>query len=756
MLFTRLMLAIPLSALWITYAPSAEPQAFGRFGRVHDDGLLTLNVTPAGFTSSPTGRKMTVRFGDGTAAVTVEWISSEEKTLRLEGGGPGAPNRLRWTLLYPGFAASFGSRATFQFTDLQVNTEFFAAGPERPRPFLLITPRSGLAQPLALIFEDAQKVRHWNATQSGGQTRLDIEGADSLGEIAICAPWGLRQISASATAQERAALVASADAWARRAVPVMEKRLYSLSEDGAAVNVEEWFHASGAGEVYAPIPPVLALALEKGYPARVEQTLNRPGLTTKYGPFAFAEGGRLRYSLPLPPLEERAYVLSAANTARLSQLNSLVGHLGGSWATNAVDLGYAGMANAHMAWSGLDTTRRQNVTSAWNLYLPLAFRMPPYPPGDSRVTWKEETEPYSQIPYLWTYKIDGPPPQYYRLDIDWGNALPLYGLYKYAQYTGDWNFARDKWDEVARIQRYFDAGDDWAWMTVVNGDMGWSTGTGDPLAATFCGHVATLKMARALGDSQAERHYAHRLARVCVPAVSRFWLTEWGRRQGFIQNNQIVQGFWENSAFTAATLSETSNDPWGATNILSGDGILPELFAAFDTFARAELQQFENEYAAGYPHWAQGDFAYAIPTTYSGNSVYVTFPHIYARAILGESTAALWGYVDTAITNRGSAYWVGPNVIAELLARETPLILTEWRPAGLKDARLSADGKKVTLDFTLPAGAAAPWTLQARLQNAAAPSRALVAGAQTPFQTENGRLAIQANVQGNFRVEIEF
>lgn len=439
-------------------------------------------------------------------------------------------------------------------------------------------------------------------------------------------------------------------------------------------------------------------------------------------------------------------------------LNSLVGHLGGDWASNAVDLGYAGMTNATMAWAYLTPEKRQAVRSAWKSYLPRALALPPYPAETLKPTWHQETEPFTGESYLWTYFIDGPRKRHY--DVDWGDTLPLYGLYKYAQYSGNWEFVRQHWSSVPQIYRYLDLGDDWAWMTTVNADHGYSTGTGDPMAATFCGTLACLKMATVLEDHVAREHFALKAARIAVPLVARFGLTDWARKNGLIEPNERIEGFWEKETFTTTTPGKSN--PWGVTSILSGDGILPEEFAALIAFDRKGLADYQAEYARVYPHWFEPDFKYPFPTSYEGNSVYVTFPHLYARAVLAESspnksdekeqTATLWRWLETAEKNRNNA-WVGPNVVAELLSRPAPLTLTEWQPASYDDGIVSADGKQVTLTFTLPPRPT-DWNLTATLRPNVHVESVRVEGKPVQFTLRHSHLQITLHTQGKIIVEI--
>ncbi len=288
-------------------------------------------------------------------------------------------------------------------------------------------------------------------------------------------------------------------------------------------------------------------------------------------------------------------------------------------------------------------------------------------------------------------------------------------------------------------------------MTVVNADHGYSTGTGDPLAATFCGTLACLKMARALGDQTAEQHFAAQSARIAVPTVARFWYTAWARKAGLIGPKSVVLGFHEMEGFTRARLED--DDPWDTTSALSGDGVLPELYAAIQAFGGSALANYEAEYARGFPEWYKGDVVYPFATTYKGNSIYVTFPHIFARALPGEPTPVLWSYVAAAQTNRNNG-WIGPNVVAELLSRDAPLLLTEWRPAAYLDGSAAPNGAEVSLSFHL--NQPTDWTLTARAQNGRVPVSVTYNGNPTPFRFQAGSLTLKLRARGDISLKIKF
>ncbi len=731
-------------------APAAAPEGFGRFGRFNDDGLLTLNVEPYRFQSAAPSNGVTVSFGSSSTVATVGSIDTSAKVLNLSGGGAGAPTSVRYTLLYPGFSAEFGTSAVLSFSGTGYQAELLTTTSSPTFRGLLVTATSGSAVPILVAFREGFEPDSWTFNVSSGTRRLSISDGEAMGEVRIVTPTGMEKFAAAASGAERDALRVKARAWLGLGVPVLQDRQVVYSREAGTVTITESY-THGTGSAIAPIPPVLAFALENGYPASVTGELVKPGVTTKYGPFAHVEGSQVSYT-PVPPVEERGLVRATADPARVSLLNGLVSRLGADWAVNAVDLGYVGMAPAQVSWVYLSTQNRNALANGWSTYLPQAFVLPPYA-GGAKETWKSETEPFSGLQYYWTFTLPGGPGDAYKLDLDWGIALPLYGMQKYAQYTGNWQFVRDRWGTVKQVFKFFDHGDDWAWMHVVNGDMGWSTGTGDPMTATVGGHAACYKMAKAIGDDEMEEHFAMRLARVMVPATMRFSYRQWARDRGYIGQNEVVQGFWEKETFTASEATEGTRDPWGPTNVLSGNGLMPEFFQPAAAYAKEAMAGYEQFYASRYPDWANGSHSYPFSPLYGGNSVYVVFPHVYTRFMLGEETANLWGYVDSSQSNRGTTSWIGPPLIAELLSREVPVLLRDWTPARYVDGVYDGATRKATLDFE-KSGAGA-WSVAASIRETDHPKRVLVGGVETPFTFSEGRLSVPLSAKGSVRVEVE-
>ena len=740
-------------------APGFSQEGFGRFGRYNDDGLLTLNIEPHFFHFEGMFSEIHVRFANEDVSPDVVYIDTTRKTLNLKNADSTSPDTLYYSLVYPGFCMDYKSRdkAVIYFNTDKLTLD--QAEPGSSSHWMLIRASSGKNIPVVFILKPGLQPDAVEMIKETGNSRLEID-AEDIGRIRVVTPIGIMRNSAGRDVQKLKNL---AQSWSERGFPHLTGRTYAYNREEMSVTITETFE-SRDGSSISPVPPVLAFAMSHDYPASVEQDLIRTDCVTKYGTYAYVEGTTVTCTLPVPPLEDRGYLRIPGRDSKKDKLNQMVSHMPGEWATNGVDLAYAGIANAQMAHPYLDAVNRNKVKQAWGNYLWKGFKIPVDGEYDPDYTgpkaWKEETEPFTGETYLWTYKISGPAPRNNALDIEWGNMLPLYGLYKYAQFTGDWDFVRDRWWTIRdHIFRYMHLGDDWAWMTNVNGDMGYSTGTGDPMTAAYGGQLACLKMARALGEKDDEAYFAYKCARVAIPAVSRFWYTDWARNEIYaIYPNNVVLGFWEKRSVVSVTMDQDSNDPWSPTTNLSGDGVLPESFSLFLEYGREALKEYEGEFAQYYPDWYNADHDYPFSTTYGGNSVYITFPHLYSRSVLGEdSTETLWGYFDKAFETESSAYFIGPNVAAELLSREAPFYLTEWAPAAYNDGYVENNGNLAVLNFTLPPESM-NWKMTGRVREKNTPVKVEMNGKEIDysFDEESRDLSIEASMSGDYAVKIYF
>lgn len=696
---------ILLFAFFLFLNAPVHPQSFGRFGRVHEDGLLTVNVHPRGFSFPATSINFALKWGDPQAPLSavVPKIDPTEKQLAVTGGGDGGPNLIRYSLLYPGVSAVFGNRMVLRFETRDGNPLRCGLDATRLKTVgLLLLPGDRFpTTPLLIVPPRRSDVKVWFNGVS-----LTIESATPLGLIRFATPTGIARVDDLADAWTAAQQIASFP------VPERTGAKASVSADGATATLTEGFRGG-----VAPVSPLLAFAIERGYPAQVEGRLIHTAVLTRWGAFAYVRGSVARVRLPVPPNRARGYVVPAAPDAkRVQQVNALVGR---------ANLG--ALVCAQHAGPFLTPGNRTALRSAWKAQLTRSLSLKP-------PLWRVETEPITGESYLWTWRLDG---------VDGGNALPIYGLATWVRYSGDTALARASLPALRRIRRYFDLADDWVWMTTAGSDDGRSTGIGDRLSATYSAAVACRDLAQAIGDRALADRAAVWAARVAVPTVARLWYTDFARNTGQIGPASLALGYHETEGFTRCVPGK--DDPWNATSLLSAGGGLPELAELYARVAPEAVRELEARYETAFPRWFDGGIGYPFATAYKGNSLYVSLPHVYARAVvLGESSGKLWPRVDRALGNRNNG-WVAPNILAELIARSSPLHLIGWGNARYDEGVTESDGSAVRLRFVAPKGVL---RVEAELAPGVFVSRVTVGGAAVTHAVDERRLSFSAPVPG--------
>ncbi len=266
--------------------PAMADQAYGRFGRFHEDGLLTTNVHPRGFTLLGTNPELNIRWGDPKAPLSavVSSINPTEKILAIDGGGVGAPSSIRYTLVYPGFSATFGKQLVLRFTNRAGKAVRVGLDPTRLKQgWLLVIPGDRYpAVPLLIKVPRGIGTKAW-FTGDG----LTVESPTPLGEVVFTTPTGLRSVPSL-----NAAWKAVSD-WGDAPIPVLQ----AISNEKSPTEItttQTW------NTPYAPISPILALALQAGFPARVPGPLVRTEIRTRYGPYAYIAAKSSSISLTIP------------------------------------------------------------------------------------------------------------------------------------------------------------------------------------------------------------------------------------------------------------------------------------------------------------------------------------------------------------------------------------------------------------------------------------------------------------------------
>jgi hypothetical protein len=741
----------------ITGPPEGWAEAspgFGILGRLYNDGLLTMNSDPMGFSlPGNSGQEPRVDYcgitPDHIWVKRMNWIS---KTMAIEGTKDGKPASYEVTHLstFPGIMVKvFDKEFSFTFsTPSSQGPDYlgYSMGIKRSVTIPIKDEQGKLLDEL-ILNPDKSKLpmqRNWItfwmkadaanpatyplqicleypiekitfSRNDAGKTVITLKSKLTLGNVVFLYPLGT-QSGEKAFGQWRdkglpADFMGVCDLWgfASRQLPIGCREFYLVDEAQNSVDIidqyeylyldDEW----NAGRLLlAPIPPVLSQAILNKYPVvfpqvayqtlpeGIEFNKIKPGLNllmkTKFGEYGTLIGtSNVQYRLPLPPLGEAAFLKNPASNSLMEKLiNDSVKELGYPEAACAVDMAYKGNTQAWMAYPYLNPENREKLWKSSTTAALQAFR---------EDNWSIETEPFTHIPYYFTYFLEGPNHGYH--DIDWGNGLTLYGFQKYAAYSGDWKSVQANWDFMKKVYRYFPLADSWVWMSPTNADSGYGTGAGDCLCASYAASLSMARMAKVMKDTTQRNESLYLLAKAAVPVVARFWLKDYAGREGMLGENQYPIGYSEEEGILK---SSAEDGPWPMTSMISGNGVEPELFELYMKYAPDALKQYEKDFEEIYPHWDDGTYQYNQKLTYPDNSGYITIPHLYNCYRLGYPKEILNESLHKASQSR-KMWWVAPNVLAEMASSEIPLKLADWAPARWLGGEASADYKKVELYF---------------------------------------------------------
>jgi hypothetical protein len=164
-------------------------------------------------------------------------------------------------------------------------------------------------------------------------------------------------------------------------------------------------------------------------------------------------------------------------------------------------------------------------------------------------------------------------------------------------------------------------------------------------------------------------------ARAALFALNRFAYTDFAQQNKLMEQGSYPIGFHEGNGFL---VSELDRYPWNVTSAISGNGVQPVNFDLYLKYAPDVLRKYEQVFETAYPRWAEADYQYPFATLYHGNSGYITLPHIYLRARLGETPDVLHDLLQKAQANN-FLWWIAPPVIAEAMnAKADAAVVTDW------------------------------------------------------------------------------
>jgi len=691
--------------------------SFGRFGKFLNDGLTTFReVSPTEIVTRK-GDRFRIYFDDvfDSNLIDINWVSKTTHTI-----GKSLGNNLHYymisTTLFPGVLMNVPDNREIGFQifsgdgkfptkivtsdgmlDIDENPAYLGDIKESWLLFYLSQEKDC---PIQLVFEKIPDYVYVKKDKDGENVLIFKNKSDVISKVVVLLPYGIEYINTknwNETLSREVLLKASHIAKFARFFPIYCEEYFRINWEKDMVEVYDIFDYSVLppktvkdknefSQMYklAYIPPQLSFIADNGYPVQLPEQLVDIGIPAFLGPVrgVRTNSNVLIYRLPIPPLNERGIVNVGGDKELMPMVNDYLTDLGKKDMWNAVDRIYKNRAHSYIAWAYLSEENRKKLQENSKEVVASGF---------SDNVWFERIEPFSKVKYWFTYFLEGP--YYDTYDIDWGNGLSLYGYYKYAQYSGDWELINDNWGAIDKMMRWFEVADDWDWMRSSNAVYGYGTGAGDCTTVEYAGVVAYTKMARALKRDVDFQKGLYKCSKVAVPTISRFLYKDWALKYDLIKPDEYIIGFFEGEGFNSI---KVDNYLWEYTSNISGNGIQPECFDLYMKYIADKLKEYET--VIDKFNWFDGNHKYPNRTLYKDNSGYITLPHIYARARLGYPLEELRKYLISAKSN-SYLWWQAPAVIAEILSRDADFYLLDWVPAQYKEGFY--DGKKATLTFNL-------------------------------------------------------
>ena len=463
----------------------------------------------------------------------------------------------------------------------------------------------------------------------------------------------------------------------------------------------------------APLPPVLALAGEAGYPISVQEKLTDSHCNTVYGKYLFGKGNELIYTLPLPALTDDLFLGTDRWPQRTEWMNRMPDFIQYSGYYGNNDPRLNTWAQVLESWCSLSTENKKRISTVVRALIEWYARQIRDAAQIGLINtshiFAERTEPYSGISYCtygWKSVTRGVTILHDTTDL---TGFELNGIARYAQVSGDWAILRKHYDMLRKIYSGIPCRMEWATMAVASSDR-WLCHHIDMATDTYVASEAMEKIARGVGDQQTADLALYILAKETIPITNTFrkrrydmsvnnnW--DWNRNLpelGYINCGGIIPHKWDN--------------PYLATSFLFGCAYSGGLIRLYRDFCKDEVARYEfEELKRYYPQWA--DPLYRLPgQKRSKNGPAPLARHLMIRDMLGEDTEKLAKILAAGtFENTKQSIWSmveQPSFVPMLhsvagsmiVGREAPVKLLNWYPAEILDAKFNFSDSRAVLKF---------------------------------------------------------
>ena len=551
---------------------------------------------------------------------------------------------------------------------------------------------------------------HFKSTLSTGSGRRSGDAT-----VVMVHPFGAERLDKAKTAEWSKGMpddvIQKLDFWAAAALayPSGCRETFRVNERRGTVTIRNEFRYEESKSEWgvkplhlAPLPPVLALAREAGYPVRVKGKLIEKLCPTYFGWYEAVRGKAIEYELPLSRFRDHALApVRIANDPAADELQAKLATCleSGAYMTFGGDDHYApecSLDSLHdlriMGWATWSLTPEKRAK-----VFPLLTRgLKDFSNGDY-LAFKTPATGTEWVRHRTIFDYKG----VIDYDMEWYNGMNLAGLWAYDAYGPEGEglaFAKKHWPFIRKIFNYFPAYTDWAMpvaWTCCRGEGCWLDG----INYSYEGLLGYSSLARKLGEKK-DAAWADYLAAKMEAHVWTCWQAGEYFHRLFPKGDAeplVVGGFFENRP------ALYGDDTGWSCGVLSY--LVREVFMLLKDLGKAKpLAEAFSRFEKNFPEWKRDPYRYGKASGYPGSDFrrtvhhYFLDPRLMVRAIvLDEGAGALkdLGVVATAPVLECCLVGMAPMVLAP---REARFLGSEWDAAAKTlTVRLSGNGRSTLM-----------------------------------------------------------
>jgi len=613
--------------------------------------------------------------------------------------------------------------------------------------------------PMLLRFEKKPKSLVWN-------DGLQAEFTGEAGSIVVMPLNGVRRDTpASWAGGLPSSAIPNVEFWTRATAsfPIRTDETFKLDDARRKVTISNRYHYLELHDdwgtkplVLAPVPPITALAEQKGYPVRwLGGKAKRSNVATLLGPYSYVNGDELSYEIPVPSARDNALtpVNVTGDSARdgyRTHLNELA--LSKEIKPDDTSDGGLGLQLKEYAQSYplLTDLTRAEVGPKLSAALDASF---------SPTNLQTITDPVTGQTYVMCGKIWCATEPF---DREWYAGRQLDAAAEFGSWI-DRKKVLENWKAIQGLYSYYRIYNDWAWSGTLSSVFAYAL-CGDGMNFAMEGMLGTARMAKWAGDDEMWRDASYRAAKEAVCTFGSWHVSDWLKSVDYVTwtdtsyDYEAKKGRYEikrmapadvESRFGLDIFSDYTGIKafrpgsfWHATAaIYWNNSSLDRLYAEtiYDKLYRWEYEIMPQLH----PKWTDRDAVEKFGNSPYGSNLVIA--HLDARTVLfGEAPRSLEQLTTKLQPDIALLYHL--RATSDLVQSGTPQLWLPTAQVAVRESRWNVSTKTLTAILTpLSSGPATlDWTWRQ------GPSSKATPGPKPGSITVNGRLVPFKLVAGGF------